>query len=201
MVISEITAFLEDAFDVLNQKYFEGALPKAIITVQSSPKCYGHFTTWDAWSEESTGYKEINLGAETLNRPVENTIATLIHEMTHFYCYINEIKDTSRGGTYHNKRFKAEAEQRGLIIDYDSKIGYSLTEPSPELIEFVAEQGWQGVNLARQGQLSFSGGSSGRTKSNVRKYQCPECGCSVRATKAVNIGCLDCGVVMELVEK
>lgn len=95
MVISEITGFLEGAFDVLNKKYFEGALPKAIITVQSSPKAYGHFTTWDAWSEEDSGYKEINLGAETLNRPVENTIATLIHEMTHFYCYINEIKDTS----------------------------------------------------------------------------------------------------------
>ena len=86
------------------------------------------------------------------------------------------------------------------MIEYDKKIGYSITHPSPELIEFIKEQGWQRVDLARQGQLSFSGGN-GRTKSNVRKYQCPKCGCSVRATKSVNIACLDCDCPMELVEK
>ena len=201
MVISEIVAFLEDAYDVLNVKYFEGALPKAVITIQSSPKAYGHFTPWDAWKENDTGYKEINLGAETLNRPIENVIATLIHEMVHFSNWCSNIKDCSRGGYYHSKKFKIEAEKRGLIIEYDKTIGYSPTSPSPELIEFINEQGWQGVDLARQGQLSFSGGNNGRTKSNVRKYLCPECGCSVRATKEVFIGCLTCDCPMELVEK
>ena len=201
MVISEIVAFLEDAYDVLNIKYFEGALPKAVITIQSSPKAYGHFTPWDAWKENENGYKEINIGAETLNREIFSVLATLVHEQVHFYCHINNIKDTSRSGNYHNKRFKVEAEKRGLIIGYDSKIGFSPTTPSPELIEFIKEQGWQGVDLARQGQLSFSGGNNGRTRSNVRKYQCPECGCSVRATKEVFIGCLTCDCPMELVEK
>lgn len=201
MSISEIVAFLEDAYDVLNQKYFEGALPKAVITIQSSPKAYGHFTPWDAWKENENGYKEINIGAETLNREIFSVLSTLVHEQVHFYCHINNIKDTSRSGNYHNKRFKVEAEKRGLIIGYDSKIGFSPTTPSPELIEFIKEQGWQGVDLARQGQLSFSGGNNGRTRSNVRKYQCPECGCSVRATKSVNIACLDCDCPMELVEK
>lgn len=201
MNISEIVAFLEDAYDILNVKYFEGALPKAVITIQSSPKAYGHFTPWDAWKENDTGYKEINLGAETLNRPIENVIATLLHEMVHFSNWCSNIKDCSRGGYYHSKKFKIEAEKRGLIIEYDKTIGYSPTSPSPELIEFIKEQGWQGVDLARQGQLSFSGGNNGRTKSNVRKYLCPECGCSVRATKSVNIACLDCDCPMELVEK
>lgn len=201
MVISEIVAFLEDAYDVLNIKYFEGALPKAVITIQSSPKAYGHFTPWDAWKENDTGYKEINLGAETLNRPIENVIATLIHEMVHFSNWCSNIKDCSRGGYYHSKKFKIEAEKRGLIIEYDKTIGYSPTSPSLELIDFIKEQGWQGVDLARQGQLSFSGGNNGRTKSNVRKYLCPECGCSVRATKSVNVACLDCDCPMELVEK
>ena len=201
MNISEIVAFLEDAYDILNVKYFEGALPKAVITIQSSPKAYGHFTPWDAWHENENGYKEINIGAETLNREIFSVLATLVHEQVHFYCHINSIKDTSRSGNYHNKRFKVEAEKRGLIIGYDSKIGFSPTTPSPELIDFIKEQGWQGVDLARQGQLSFSGGNNGRTRSNVRKYQCPECGCSVRATKEVFIGCLTCDCPMELVEK
>lgn len=148
-----------------------------------------------------TDIREINLGAETLDRPIENVVATLIHEMVHHYCAQSGIKDTSRGGTYHNKRFKAEAEQRGLIIGYDSRIGFSSTEPSDELIGFVRERGWEHVNLSRQGG-GLNGGKGGRTTGvkKVRKYLCPVCGCSVRATKAVHIGCLDCGVEMPLVE-
>ena len=41
MQISEITAFLEDAYDILNVHLFGGELPRAVITVQSSPKAYG----------------------------------------------------------------------------------------------------------------------------------------------------------------
>ena len=64
MVISEVTAFLEDMFDALNDKYFEGSLPRPIITVQSSPKAYGHFCN-DIWAMAEGGTKcEINLGAE-----------------------------------------------------------------------------------------------------------------------------------------
>ena len=201
MLVSEITAFLEQAYDVLNQKYFDGSLTKVVITIQSS-KAYGHYTVNEMWYENENGYHEINLGAETLDRPIENVIATLIHEMVHHFCALNGIKDTSRNHTYHNSHgFKKEAEKRGLIIGYDSRIGHSLTTPSPELIDFIKEQGWENVDLSRKNSgIDFKGGSGGRRVQNVRKYQCPMCGCSVRATKSVNIGCLDCGVEMPLVE-
>ena len=214
MRVSEITEFLENAYGVLNMTYFEGSLPPVVITVQSSPKAYGHYTTWDAWRQDEKGYREINLGAESLSRPIENTIATLIHEMVHHYCAMAGIKDTSRGGTYHNKRFKAEAEKRGLVIGYDSRIGHSPTSPSDSLIAFIEGQGWTGIDLSRTGWYGVSGGAeggsggdpdggtdTGKKKSNVRKYICPTCGCSVRATKEVHIGCLDCDCPMELVEK
>lgn len=199
MKISEITDFLEQAYNALNQHFFGGGLPPVIITVQSSPRAYGHYTPWDAWQEQEQGYREINLGAENLDRPIQNVVATLLHEMVHHYNDLHQIKDCSRGGTYHNKRFKEQAEAHGLLIDYDSRIGYSVTTPSPALIDFIEEQEWQGVNLARQG-TGASGGKGGRV-SSVRKYKCPDCGCSVRATKVVNVGCLDCGVTMELEEK
>ena len=35
-----------------------------------------------------------------------------------------------------------------------------------------------------------------RKKSSTRKYYCPVCGNSVRATKDVNILCMDCNVQM-----
>ena len=204
MKISEITEFLESAFDILNDRYFGGELPKVVITVQSSPRTYGHYTKYNAWSDSEKGFREINLSAENLDRSVFLTISTLTHEMVHHYCDLKGIKDCSRNGTYHNKRFKEQAEQRGLIIEYDSKIGYSITSPSEELIDFVNEMGWGDIDLSRNSaDILSGGGSSGRTTkpSSTRKYICPCCGNSCRATKNINIGCLDCSVVMVLAEE
>lgn len=199
MKISEATAFLENAYVVLNNKYFGGQLPPVVITVQSSPKAYGHYTTWDAWHTDTDGYREINLGAETLNQPIENLIAVMVHEMTHHYCAVNGIKDTSRGGTYHNSAgFKRVAEGTGAVtIGYDPQIGHSPTTPTPALIAFVEEMGWKDVDLSRNTPERATRGRN----NGVRKYVCPECGISARATKAVNIGCLDCGTVMVVEEK
>lgn len=78
------------------------------------------------------------------------------------------------------------------------------------LMDLVYDMGWENVNLARTGGHSSSGNSNGgsdgsnggstvggnetgKKKSSTRKYICPQCSCSVRATKAVNIGCLGCG--------
>ena len=193
MQISEITAFLEDAYDILNVHLFGGELPRAVITVQSSLKAYGHFTKYDAWHDGADGYREINLGAETLDRPIENVIATLVHEQSHYFNDIHGIADVSRSGTYHNRKFKETAEAHGLIIDYDPKIGYSVTTPSPALIAFIEEQGWTGISLARNGGLGVSGGAAGKKKSSTRKYICMGCGTSIRATRFVNVACIDCG--------
>ena len=48
MKVSDEVKFLEEAFDVLNQRYFESALQKVAITIQSTPKAHGHFTPWDS---------------------------------------------------------------------------------------------------------------------------------------------------------
>lgn len=129
-----------------------------------------------------------------MNRPVIESIATLVHEMTHQWCYERGVKDTSRGGTYHNKRFKAEAERRGLLIGYDSRIGWSVTKPGPTLIA-MAEQG---AFDACERELHRIGGGAralppgGKSESSTRKYVCPCCGMSVRATREVRVMCMDC---------
>ena len=57
----------------------ESTLPRPIITIQSSPKAYGHFTTKEVWTDaqRKRSYYEINIGAERLNRPISSTVATL----------------------------------------------------------------------------------------------------------------------------
>lgn len=200
MTISQATKFLEDAFDALNKEYFENALPRPIITIQSSPRTYGHFTTSEVWrdGQRKKSFYEINIGAERLNRPIANTMATLIHEMVHYYCHLNGIQDTSRGNTYHNKRFKEEAEKRGLLIDYDQKIGYAITQPSPALKKFCTAQHWRNkLTLSRAGTFGDDSEPKPKKPSSTRKYICPCCGQSIRATKDVNILCLDCRKQME----
>lgn len=189
MTISQATAFLEKAFAVLNKQYFDSALPTPVITIQSAPGTNGHFTMYDAWHDQKKGYKEINISAENLNRPIANTIATLVHEMVHLYCFENDIQDTSRAGRYHNNRFKAEAEKRGLSIDYDKTIGWSITTPTPELRSFVASLGWRKLTLSRGFEVKDP---VAKKPSSTRKYICPCCGLSVRATKDVSIACVDC---------
>lgn len=195
-MLASDSALLEKAFGVLNQTYFAGTLPAAVITIQSSPNCYGYITTHKVWRDTKQNYYEINIGAEYLSRPIENVLATLMHEMVHLYCMVRGIKDTSNGARYHNKRFKAEAELRDLKIGYAKYVGYSITEPTYRFTKVIMENGlYEEISHYR---TSGGGGNGSNRTSNAkkptstRKYICTCCGMSIRATKDVNIVCGDC---------
>ena len=65
-------AYLNTIFDLLNARYFENTLSRPVITIQSTPKAYGHYTLFDAWSVDGEqGMREINIDAGTLSRPIE----------------------------------------------------------------------------------------------------------------------------------
>ena len=107
--------YLNKIFDLLNREFFESTLSRPTITIQSTPKAYGHFSlNSDTWISKLGGTHEINIGAGTLARPIENVVATLLHEMVHYFNHINGVQDCSRGNTYHNGKFRRAAEERGL---------------------------------------------------------------------------------------
>lgn len=209
---SRAAQYLESIFKMLNDEFFENALTMPVITIQDTPKAYGHVTTSKVWrieADESKAAYELNIGAGTMNRHIENVCATMMHEMVHIYCIEHGIQDTSRGGIYHNKKFKAEAEKRGLIITYSKKYGFCHTEPSDTLLQFVLDTGLEDIQIGRGNERFFTGisgtagGATGtekpiKKKSSTRKYICPSCGVSVRATKQVNIICADCLKLMEV---
>lgn len=220
-MLKNMQEVLEYGFEVLNEVYFDDTLPSVVITIMSSPRTYGHFTVGKVWKADEEHLNEINISAEHLDRPIENVMATLQHELIHFYCQINNIADTSQSGRYHNKNFKREAEARGLIISYAKYIGYSVTEPSPEFIEVLQSHGIEKpLNINRDGMMGITGtggnGSgnddgeggtggkgvqTGRKKTSTRKYQCPSCGNSFRATKDLRVLCMDCNKQYVKVEK
>lgn len=194
MKMSDVVTKLEGLFDILNRVYFENALPKPVITVQSTPKAYGHCSTKKIWSNDTAGQYEINIGAEYLNRPSANTAATMCHEMVHLYCLVNDIADTCQKGRYHNKTFKAEAEARDLEIGYDRTVGYSLTEPTEAFKKTLEDNGFVlEVPFARVAPKP----KTKAEREKAHKYVCPICGQEVKTTADLSLICGVCEVRME----
>ena len=81
---NRVAGYLNKVFDLLNAEFFENALSRPTITIQSTPRAYGHFSLRDdTWVSKLGGTHEINIGAGTLARPIEEVTATLLHEMVH----------------------------------------------------------------------------------------------------------------------
>lgn len=189
---SRISDCLEKMYGQLNKDMFNGELENVFITVQSAPNSYGHVTCDKIWKVKDTFEYEMNISAEYLNRPIVDVVATLLHEMVHIYNQMHNIRDCSRGMTYHNKKFKEKAESVGLVLEHGSRVGWSITKPSEKLIDYVADQQWSDLLVYRVGSAS----DVPKKKNSTRKYICPRCGMSVRATKTVHIKCADCDEVM-----
>ena len=202
--MSRAVSQLDHIYNALNTDFFQDELPIPIITVQSKPGTYGHCTTSKVWQRKDGGAYELNIAAEVLNYPIEETLDTMLHEMVHLYCRENGIKEVSRGGKYHNKRFKAEAERRGLVCVPCGQYGWNTT-PSDNLVEYALSKGWNEIKIGRgslppiirtgasgTAQTGAETTGGGKRPSSTRKLQCPKCGCSVRATKTVRIMCMDC---------
>ena len=209
---NRVAGYLNKVFDLLNAEFFESELSRPTITIQSTPKAYGHFSLReDTWVSKLGDTHEINIGAGTLSRPIEEVAATLLHEMVHYYNHVHGIQDCSRGNTYHNRQFKEAAEARGLNVTRSDKYGWSHTSPADGLLDFVLKHdltdilinrndfgGFQITGTGTHNGVPTFGGIAPR-KSSSRKYACPCCGMSIRATRDVNVACMDCDEQLLLV--
>ena len=131
------TNYLVKVFKAVNEHYFNGDLETPTITIQTSVGAYGHITTSKVWNSNGVASYELNIGAETIARPIENVVATMIHECSHLYALMNNIKDTRNRGVYHNRKFKDIAESMGHIqIDKHDKYGWTITSPTEDTINF-----------------------------------------------------------------
>lgn len=150
---------LENLFSKFNEKFYNRELQKAIITVSpdTTKGAYGWCTAWKAWSNQepkkisdmkpeeieaakSEGFYEINICAEYLARPFEQICETLLHEMVHLYNLQIGVQDTSRSGTYHNKKYKEAADSM------------DITEEDLKYLRDIAEQ--EAVNRFTTAEIS-----------------------------------------------
>lgn len=184
-------------YDFINETLFNGELTKPVITVQRDErnKTCGWWSVKKVWREntDDEGEHELNITAQELNRPAKDIAETMTHEMCHQYASLHNFQDCSRGGTYHNKLFRKIAETHGLNVECVKTHGWANTSLTPTTAELIDKF----VTNNPETVIYRSPVIKGQTKSSsTRKYVCPVCGQSVRATKEIRIICADCNEYM-----
>lgn len=204
--MSRLVNQLEKMFRMLNADMFGGELDTPIITVIPTARAYAHYSVSPIWKAGEASRHEINIAAATLDRPLENIAASLVHEMCHFYNdTVLHVQDTSRRSTYHNKAFKQTAEAHGLVCRKDERYGWAITEPGEALIDWLLlHDEFNEIEICRAnpiptayglGANAANGGAgtapTGTVNHNYR-YQCPKCGAIARSGKPIKLICGDC---------
>jgi hypothetical protein len=144
---SQLVAACEKALGQIRKKHPD--VPASVIVIASGTEGQargrvklGHFGAerWHDGTKRTRGAKkgskkareaaavhEIMLGGEGLLRGGLDVFGTLLHEGAHGIAFTRGIKDTSRGGRYHNQKFKALAEEIGLDVEQDGAAGWTAT--------------------------------------------------------------------------
>lgn len=153
---------------------------------------------------------EINIGAGTLDRPIEEVVATLLHEMCHMWNdTVLNVQDCSGSSKkYHNKAFRDACLSHGLNCYRSEKYGWSHTEPSDMLVEWILDNNVQEIMMCRNepygiriagGSATANGGAATTgiaSKGHSIRYKCPICAQLARTTKTARLICGDCLVPM-----
>lgn len=119
---------LTQAYNFFNERFAEGELKDALITVQSvgRKRAYGWFAGQSWTDKDGKTLHEINIGAEHFKRSNEDILETLLHEMAHLWNYQNGIDDCTPT-QYHKKTFAEAAKRFGLKCEKMGRFGYAKT--------------------------------------------------------------------------
>ena len=150
---SAVITALEGLYGALQDRHPD--LPDCVLITgtgfQGRSQVWGHFRA-DAWREAAAQaaqghtvvrHPEMFIAGETLAIGAEHTLAVLLHEAAHALAAVRGIKDTSRGGRYHNRRFLALAEELGLehaTGTPDTTHGLNLTQLGQGTADLYADE-------------------------------------------------------------
>lgn len=196
-VLSEVYNKLDKALNYFNKEVFKGEFESIVFTIQgekaTAKGSYG--TQWaEKWQVEDKKVTEISLSAEHLQLGnINRLFITLIHELVHERAYKRKIKDTSRNGRFHNKRFVELAEEVGLICQQNKQCG-CVTETAHEWLTKIFNECYAfiGGEELTKNLLRLPTTSKPKTSTNLIKYVCPICGAIARAKANAHIVCGDC---------
>lgn len=205
---------LHKIFDLINQDKFNGELIEPVITVQREKSkkkdsiTLGWCSKLPRWvktdKKNTTNHHEINMVLEYIDRPIEELLATFVHEVVHLVNAQSNIDDCNRK-QYHNDEFRKMAEKLGLVVEKTDK-GWNQTQLSDELWALFQELNENGYISFDKLTLSKVVDVEKERKPVVRKpiykYKCPNCGTEVKSTiEDLQARCLSCESDFEKLEK
>lgn len=115
----------------------------------------------------------------------------MLHEMCHLYAMQKGIKDTSRNGYYHNEKFRDIAAAHHLTTTHNDRVGWNASHLDEYALAWL-EKHCPFLSIRIGKETPPPKAEREKKPSSTRKYQCPCCGLSVRATKEVHVKCMEC---------
>jgi hypothetical protein len=140
---SAVVAALEQAWTAIFGHHPD--VPQVVVILGAGSEArrglfkWGHFAA-ARWQVADTNRPEVLVSGEGLKRGGRAVLATLLHEAAHGLANTRGVKDTSRQGRWHNRRFAALAGELGLRVEKDAKTGWSQTSLTGQLAARYAEQ-------------------------------------------------------------
>jgi hypothetical protein len=204
---SRIIAGLEKAWAIIAGSDTDVPQDVVIITgsgVHGRSLRLGHHHA-ERWveAEGEARRTEILISGECLRMGAAQVLQTLVHEAAHGRAHRRGVKDTSRGGRYHNKRFVREAEALGMEYAHETPhgtLGFSGVTLTDEGRERYAEAHAILVEVCQLG-LDMPGEKAAASSSSTTVRAV--CGCdrilrmSPSAFEAGEITCGSCGEAFE----
>jgi hypothetical protein len=193
---------LETAWAAIRARH--GEVPDAVVIVgsgsPSKPNAgmkWGHFAAL-RWQHGDDRLPEVLVSGEGLSRTAAEVFTTLLHEATHGLADARGVKDTSRQGRWHNKKFATLAAELGLSASKDDKLGYSpCTLTDTASADYAATITALGKALNAYRHPDPIGEGKGRTNNNNGVSCECECRRKIRLSTSVfeegPIVCAACG--------
>jgi hypothetical protein len=158
----------------------------------------GHFAA-NRWQADQPGaIAEIFVGREGLARGATPVLATLLHEAAHALAHKRQLKDTSRQGRYHNRRFKDLAEQVGLRVEHHPSLGWSPTTlPEHTAVRYTSAIATLELALtAHRKRESRDPQAGGARSQNLQPCVCA-CGRRIRVAGVLAQAPIICGICQQ----
>jgi len=149
MTDQEIARAVVEVFDTLNRVFFGDELPRPGIALDNFAEVLGADTLAAFYTPEEipalekpamfidlTGIDKV-MGAGLAESWAGALADTMLHEMVHYHCYLNGIKDHDEKGA-HLESFRDEARAHGLDCEWREGGDWSMTAISASGLASIA---------------------------------------------------------------
>jgi predicted SprT family Zn-dependent metalloprotease len=189
----QFTAY-QKAWEYFNEKLFDGQLRPCLLNFSRRHKAKGFFWA-DKWTKADTTCHEISLNPDVLERPVEEIMSTLAHEMAHQWQ--QDHGQPSRTG-YHNREWAERMEQIGLFPSQTGEPGGKKT--GQHVTHYIDPNGLFKRAFDQMPEEYLIPWRSGRVEQQRRKsrnqekttYRC-SCGSTIWGKADLLVKCKRCG--------